>query len=146
MYAVYKVMYSCNNSFPIHPKYQETKYLRSQSGTVHHVLTATSCFLNLNIKDEFEIELFRFLKLFVYYIFFSDDFLPIFMIKGIPEPQPLDTNELLSDDDLSFTIVQVTLLSFLGTNSKLLCNSGLQKGSEDSNVCVAGDCISLIFI
>ena len=67
--------------------------------------------------------------------------LPIFMLNGTPEPQPQDTNEFLLDDDLSFAIVQVTLLTFLGTNSKLLCNSGLQKGSEDSNVCVAGDCI-----
>ena len=71
--------------------------------------------------------------------------LPIFMLNGTPEPQPQDTNEFLLDDDLSFAIVQVTLLTFLGTNSKLLCNNGLQKGSEDSNVCIAGDCILLTF-
>ena len=70
--------------------------------------------------------------------------LPIFVLKGTPEPQPQDTNEFLSDNDLSFAIVQVTV-TFLGTNSKLLCNNGLQKGSEDSNVCVAGDCILLTF-
>lgn len=31
----------------------------------------------------------------------------------------------------------------LGNDCKLLCNSGQQKSSKDSNVCIAGECISL---